>query len=92
MSAIDLGDDDGLAGVTINGVTLDVDIWKVNNQLAAYHKESQGKGQVAYDDGLAALIQGLGFPAVSHRMAQRFSAAVAERVVLLAKKDCPPAA
>jgi hypothetical protein len=83
-SDIDLGDDDGFANVTIQDVTLTLDVFQVNDRIADYHRASKDKPNDAYGAGLIGLIESLGYPRCSARLAQRFVEAISARVKELA--------
>lgn len=83
---IDLGEDDGLVTITMMGATVQLDLWKTNNVLAACHAANKDRDAVAYNDALAKAVEGLGYPPLSHRMAQRFARTIQDRVEALAGK------
>ncbi len=87
MPTADLGDeDDGFLRVTMLGVSLPIDVWKANNRIADYHAANKEKAGDLYMDGLARLVEGFGFPPMSHRLADRFVAAIKERMEALRGK------
>ena len=88
--------EDGFAEVTIGGTTRRLDVYRAYNLLLAADDrarashpgaEDTADRQVAYLDGVTALLADLGYGAVSHRAADKFDAALAEAVDALKKAD-----
>jgi hypothetical protein len=78
--------DTGFATVTINEVTLEIDLLSANNNIA----EIQARGLPAYQTlaAIAEYITSLGYPTVSHTLAREFvNAIVEEKRVRQGKSD-----
>lgn len=87
MSDIDLGDDDGYVVVSMAGADVRLDLYEVFGRLRDHQEECRGKGEEEYLSSLADLVCGLGFPAVSRRMAVRFKEEIVAAVEAVKKKD-----
>lgn len=89
MTPIDLGDDDGFADVTADGVTVRVDIYAVQNKIVDLGK-ANADDNPGFLKQVSAYMAELGFPSgISNRTAYRFSMAIQNAVTELEKKDVP---
>ena len=86
-------DDDGFVKVVIGDAEATIDVYQAHNRLGAIRGESEGEG-LAEDAPrpdentlIAAYVQSLGFPRVSHRAAVKFANAIFARVEDVRKKD-----
>jgi hypothetical protein len=91
MNDIDLGDDDGFLRLTIAGVEQQLDLWQVHARIAAYHQQHKTAPDETYHEGLVGLIEDLGYPRVSHRLAQRFVQTILAAVTDQKKTPSAPA-
>lgn len=85
-NVVDLGDDDGYVTFRIGGVEVKLDVWEVNNKVFAFHQQNSSKDENEYADGLVSLMESLGFPRGSHRLAHRFVQAIQQQVESIKKK------
>jgi hypothetical protein len=83
MSVIDLGDEDGFVSVKFCGVEKTLDLWLVNDRIA---KAVAGKEGDAGKQAVAEVMQQLGFPTPSHRVAVLFANAIIDAVDAVKKK------
>jgi hypothetical protein len=86
VPVLDLGADDGLLDVTIGDVTQRIDAYEAQNKLCEMTKDLRDKPAHEYHAAVVAILQGLGFAAVSHRAADRFVVALSAHVEELKKK------
>lgn len=84
--AVDLGADNGFADITLAGVTNRVDVWELDSKRAALAEQFAGRPLHEFNAAAVEMIAGLGFPAVSHRMASAFLEAVYGLAKSLEKK------
>lgn len=84
--SIDLGEDAGVAQVTIGPVTLGVDVWQTYQRIAgAISSEPE-----EFNRRVVAVLAGLGFGEVSGFTADRFAGAIIDRVKELKKNHPDP--
>lgn len=90
---IDLGEDAGFVRITMNGVSLDVDVFEVSGRIAEFHKKNSGLPDVDYNKKIIEdVIVPLGYPPCSHALAIRFCASVRKAVADLGNALFPPPA
>lgn len=77
---IDLGKDDGVVAVSIDGQEAAIDLWEVNSKLYDYFQAKKGRPDAEVNAGLVDLMAGLGLPRVSQLMAVKFVKAVSRAV------------
>jgi hypothetical protein len=85
-SNLDFGDDDGFVVVKMCGAEARLDVWETNSKVFSFHEKSKALPDDQYNEGLVSLIEELGLPRVSHRMAQRFVERIAGLAGELRKK------
>ncbi len=86
-------DDSGFAGITLAGARVELDLYKVNNEIVAIGDEvkrlfpdaAAASYQLEYLNRLCDYLVSLGFPKVSHFMADRFDDAIFEAAKNLGK-------
>src|SRR5437763_37947 len=83
-------DDDGFLDLTIGGVTQRIDVYQSQNRLFEISKSNADKPAEDFHKAVVALLEELGFPPPSHRLADRFVEAIAARVDELKKNSGPP--
>lgn len=76
MSDIDLGDDDGFVTITMGGDSVSLDLFLAQSRLMDHHARNEKKSNEEYITGLVQIVQDLGFPRPSHRLAIRFMEAI----------------
>jgi hypothetical protein len=91
-SDIDLGEDDGLINLSASGVTVQADLWRLRARLADNHRKNRDAGDEAYLDGVVKIMEDVGLPRVSQRMAQKFAERIYQRADQLKKESSPSAA
>jgi hypothetical protein len=77
---LDLGDDVGFIEVQAGGAAVRLDAFEANNRIAAIAQASEGKSMVEFHAAVVELMADLGFPRVSHHMADRFVLGIRRRV------------
>jgi len=77
--------EDGLISVTIGDVEQRLDLYEVHGRLAAIWQAAKPAAECQAET--VALIQELGFPAVSYRLADRFAFEITQKILELKKKD-----
>lgn len=88
---LDLGEDDGYLAVRMGDAEVRLDAWQAHARLVAYHEAHKQDSDEAYHAGLVELIEGLGLPRVSHRLAQRFVRGILAWVANQKKTSSAPA-
>lgn len=83
--AIDLGEDDGYVTIRLAGTEVSVDLFQTHARIYDYHEKHKTLPDDQYNDGLVALMVGLGLPSCSHRVANRFVQAINQRIQSLKK-------
>jgi len=83
MDPIDLGHDDGFVNVQLNGTTIRLDVFDVHNRIAVLSQEHDGQPIQTFHQAVVALMQELGFPQVSHCLADRFVVSLRKRAEAL---------
>ena len=89
MAAIDLGDDNGFAEITMAGVTQRLDVWEVDSKRGKLAEEFVGKPAHEFHAAAVDFVVGLGYPTVSHRMASNFLETIWNLAKSLEKKTEP---
>lgn len=80
-------DDDGFQNITINGVLVNVDIWKIRTRLQnLYEKYKNNLNDEKYLEDILDIMQEIGFPKVSHRLAEKFAITIYEIADQIKKK------
>lgn len=75
--------DDGFLEVAIGATAARLDLYEVYYRLLEIDRDTEGKPLREYLAAIGQYLQELGYGAVSQRAAERFSAAVSERVKAL---------
>ncbi len=76
----------GFQKINIGGTEIEVDLYQVNNHLIDLQAEHEGKPVNECNEAVAAYIESLGFPKVSHATAIKFSNAIFDACKGLEKK------
>lgn len=79
-------EDDGYEQIEVGGVAVRVDLYEAHNTFVAL--SAANADATAFHAAVAAWAAAKGWPALSHRAADRLAAAVADRVAAL-KKAAP---
>lgn len=86
---INLGEDDGFVVVKTADGECRLDLFQTQNKIHDYHKANANKPEEEYAAGLVTMMQSMGLPRGSHRMAIRFVQSINARVAEVKKKDAP---
>lgn len=84
--SIDLGEDIGFVSVSINGAECRVDVWECYSELTEMYVQ-HATAPTGFRAAVANYLGQLGFPDVSHHMAEKFAANIFARVEAMKKKD-----
>lgn len=87
---IDLGEDDGFLIIVVAGVEQQVDLFETNNRFFDFHEKNKNRPDAEYNEGLCGLIEGMGFPRLSHKLALAFYETITKKIIHLKNGHAAP--
>lgn len=92
VATIDLTEEDGLIGVQVaDGHVLNLDLYQVHDKIVELSQTYKGKPSGEFAEAVLTLMEAVGLPRVSYRLAQRFVRKVFDAVESLKNADSGPA-